>query len=742
SLGESIGRRPGDFLFGPDTRADIRDAIDEACENNRVFEDEVLFYRKDGGKLWVRLEVQAQRDEQGRLSGYMGLHTDITEQRRADAELAEKENQLRFIFNQVPVGVSWVRFEPSGVVHNLHNDSFFHISGLRREELNDHAVVRAISDPDDMARQNELRARFDRAEIDEFSLEKRYHRRDGSTVWVLLTTRGFRRADGTMDQEVATVQDITERKIRAEELRAAKESAEQANLAKSYFLAMMSHEIRTPMNGVIGMASLLLETNLTLEQREFAEIIHRSGDSLLTIINDILDFSKIESGRLTLETQEFNLRDCVEGALDLMAPRAVEKNLDLLYEVADGVPGLVKGDPTRLRQILVNLLGNAIKFTDVGEVVLSVTAADQATDVVLAFAVRDTGIGIAAEDMSRLFEAFSQVDATITRRFGGTGLGLAIARRLVGLMGGRIWAESVVGAGSTFHFTIQAEAVPGKPQHYLAGPQFNLAGHRLLIVDDNQTNRRILSLLAEKWRMTAVSTASGLEALALLERGENFSIAVLDMHMPDMDGETLARRIKAMPGCADLPLVLLSSLGQREARAGKDVFAAALTKPAKPARILAVFGQLLKNTVADDPLAQPVAEEVDGAPAQAEVILLAEDNVVNQKVACMMLKKLGYQVDIAANGLEVLAALRRRDYDIVLMDVQMPEMDGLEATRMILRQHPAASARPWIIALTANAMQGDREACLAAGMDDYISKPIKREELEAALIRAVNARAS
>lgn len=875
TLEESKGRRPGDYLFGPETREDIREAIDEACDNDRSFQGQVLFYRKDGQQTWMRLEVRPLRDADGQLSGYMGLHTDINEKKRAEAELEEKENQLRFIFNEVPVGVTWVRYGPTGII-GMNNDSFFRISGLKREELTEHAVVRSISDPEDMAKQDALRQRFERGEIDEFSLEKRYHRRDGRLVWVLMTTRGYRRPDGSLDQEIATVQDITERKLaeqrlaykeallrfvfdavpvgihvqtfgadtklapdgarfnneahlqitglskeeilnaeepyklisvpeeyarqkefyarisrgeidrfsmekrylrrdgstvwvllsvrrfmnpagqgyqdiatvvditasrlQAEELRAAKEAAEEANVAKSYFLAMMSHEIRTPMNGVIGMTSLLLDTKLTPEQREYAETIRNSGDSLLTIINDILDFSKIESGRLDLENEVFNVRDCIEGALDLMAPRAVEKHIDLLYEVADGVPGMIRGDSTRLRQVVVNLLNNAIKFTATGEVVLSLQAKVNGEQAELEFSVRDTGIGISEKDMARLFQAFSQVDASITRRFGGTGLGLAISRRLIELMGGRIWVESEEGKGSNFQFTIMAGVVQSKPRPYLSGQHTSLRGHRVLIVDDSATNRRILSVLAEKWNMLAECVESGPDALALLERGEQFSIAVLDMQMPDMDGVTLARRIRSLSNGAELPLVLLSSLGGRGSALEKELFVAALTKPAKPDRVFDIFCSVLKGSV--PPLSSttsPIVIETD-APDRTESLLLAEDNAVNQKVARMMLERLGYHADVVANGQEVITALRQRSYDILLMDVQMPEMDGIEATRRIVELYPDPAHRPWIIALTANAMQGDRERCLEVGMNDYISKPVKRDELAAALKRAIKAR--
>jgi len=499
----------------------------------------------------------------------------------------------------------------------------------------------------------------------------------------------------------------------------------------------MSHEIHTPMNGVIGMTSLLLDSKLTSEQRDFVETVRNSGDSLLTIINDILDFSKIESGRLELEQAEFAVRECVEGALDLLSPRVAEKGLDLLYEVADGVPGSVRGDPTRLRQILVNLLGNAVKFTETGEVMLSVSAEPRADGrMALLFAVRDTGIGIPPEGMARLFQSFSQVDASTTRKFGGTGLGLVISKRLAELMGGIMWVESKVGEGSTFHFTIVVDPCAAKPRPWLTPGQANLGGRRILIVDDNATNRRILTTVAAGWGMEPRAAATPHEALAWLRDGQLFDVAVLDMHMPVMDGVSLAREIRRLREASAMPLVMLSSLGERDIVAEADLFAAYLTKPAKPSQLFEVVAALFK---ADPKEPRPVSTHPFVAPAKitrADAVLVAEDNVVNQKVALLMLAKLGYRADVAANGHEAIAAAKLRRYDLVLMDVQMPEMDGLEATRQINALWPARAERPWIIALTANAMQGDRELCLAAGMDDYISKPMKTEELSAALERA------
>jgi len=489
------------------------------------------------------------------------------------------------------------------------------------------------------------------------------------------------------------------------------------------------------------MTSLLLDFPLSPEQREYTETIRQSGDQLLTIINDILDFSKIESGKLELEHTEFSLRECVEGSLDLLAPRVAEKGLDLLYEIADGVPGTVRGDSTRLRQVLVNLLSNAIKFTKTGEVVLSLHAGDATADKIeLHFAVRDTGIGIPPEAQARLFQSFSQLDASTTRQYGGTGLGLAISKRLVEMMAGSLWVESVPGQGSTFHFTITVNAVASTPRHFLGSGVADLVDKRLLIVDDNATNRRILQTLANGWGMHPRAAASAAEALTWLRGGEYFDVAILDMHMPEMDGLMLAKEIRNVAAVAPLPLILLSSLGPREHLMREGLFVAHLTKPAKPAKILEVLAGIFRTMPAMPTAVSATRLPVGDAPPQAERLLLAEDNTVNQKVALMMLGRLGYRADVAANGYEVIESLGRQSYDIILMDVQMPEMDGLEATRRILTKYPDPAQRPWIIALTANAMQGDREQCLAAGMDDYISKPIRREELETALNRARTAR--
>ncbi len=559
----------------------------------------------------------------------------------------------------------------------------------------------------------------------------------GAPQWLLTTKVPLRDKSGKVVGLVGMSRDITALREAEQKLQEAKEKAEAAARAKSEFLANMSHEIRTPMNAVIGMTSLLLDTDLSPEQRDFVETIRSSGDALLSLLNDILDFSKIESGKLELELQPFDLFECIDETMDMFAFQAAEKGIELAYITDESTPRRIIGSVTRLRQVLVNLVGNAIKFTEAGEVVLSVESQREGDRYRLHFAVKDTGIGIPQDRMDRLFKSFSQVDASITRKFGGTGLGLAISKRLVELMGGEMWVESQEGVGSTFHFTILVQALPAKKR--VDRVYASLKGKRVLIVDDNQTNRQILEHQTRRWGMDPHVVASGQEALQRLAQ-EQYDLAILDVQMPEMDGIELASRIrKQLP--EKPPLIMLTSLDQSDVlqEMRQKGVAAVLTKPVKRDQLFDTLTKVVEqqSTPSDPAVSTPTFRHMaDELPLR---ILLAEDNLVNQKVAVRMLERLGYRVDVVANGLEAVDAFTRRDYDVVFMDVQMPEMDGLEATRWIRRKLPP-ERQPYVIAMTANAMEGDRDLCLNAGMDDYVSKPVRVDELVQALQRLASKR--
>ena len=688
----------------------------------KVWHGEICNRKKNGGHYWVSATIVPFLDSAGLPTRYIGIRTDITERKAMEAALQEQLRLVEELIEAIPLPL-YLK-DTAGRYLRL-NRAFELFFAVRREEVLGRTLHELLA-PEDAQVHAEMDAEL-LAKGGSQVYEASVHSRDGVTHDTIYRKAALTRPDGSISGLLGTIIDISERKEAELSLRKAMEAAEAANRAKSDFLANMSHEIRTPMNGVIGMTDLALSTQLDDEPREYLQIVKTSAESLLTIINDILDFSKIEAGKMLIETISFHLPRLVSDAMKTLALRAHEKTLELIVDVDPGAGRMpfVFGDPGRLRQVLLNLTGNAIKFTERGEIVIRVRLAESAGRI--HFEVRDTGVGIAEDKLDRIFEAFTQEDTSTTRRFGGTGLGLTISHRLVTMMGGRLWVESTLGQGSTFHVELPL-ATDGARQDG-EEPVATLAGMRVLLVDDNETNRIVLSRMLAGWDMKVTALSSGAALFVALEAQALPNLIVLDAHMPEMDGFDIAARMQLDPRLALVPRIMLSSGAMRgdADRCRALGVAAYFSKPIAQQELLSGLHSVLGVSAYRMSHPELVTRHSLREAREELNVLLVEDHAINQKLAISLLEKWGHRVTLARNGQEAIDRASQQDvvFDVILMDLQMPVMGGLEATQRLR----LAGCRTHIIAMTANAMEGDRELCLSAGMDDYISKPIKADDL-------------
>jgi len=713
----------------------------EQARRGETEEHEWTFVRKDGSQLIASVSITAIYDASGQITGFLGIGHDITKRKESERKLQLLTERLSLATSVAAMGV-WEWDVANGSM--TWDDTMGQIYGFRLKPENPYEQwSRTVVDEDLPLAEGALQRVLDYKTRS--TVEFRIRRSDGSIRHLSAAEGAVLDENGNVSKIIGVNIDVTDRKKAEEELKRAKEEAEAANRAKSEFLANMSHEIRTPMNGIMGMTELVLDTELDSEQREYLTMAKISADSLLSLLNDILDYSKIEAGKLDIEAIDFNLGDCLGDTMKTLSLRAHQKGLELAFEIEPNVPDALVGDPGRLRQIVLNLVGNAIKFTESGEVVLSVDLmTNMESDVQLRFTVKDTGIGIAPEKQAAIFAAFHQADGSMTRKYGGTGLGLTISSRLVELMGGRIWVDSELGTGSRFHFTANFKVQKTASRMVVPRDPETLHDMRVLVVDDNATNRQILVKMLDSWRMVPTTADSGAKAMVTLTEakgiGRTFPLILLDAQMPEMDGFALAEYIKRHPSFRAATIMMLSSAGQRgdALRCRELGVSAYLTKPIRQAELMDAILTALGTRKRSD-AKPPLVTRHTLRENQAKLkVLLAEDNAVNQLVALRLLERLGHSVMVAANGKKAFEAWQKGGYDAILMDVQMPEMNGWEATQAIREKERATGDRIPIIAMTAHAMKGDDERCFAAGMDDYLTKPIRSEELIAALDKAAN----